>query len=118
MKKLLIIDDDEDLLNVLGGGLKRSGFEVRTLAKAEGTFRVVDEFKPDLIILDITLCEHDGRDICRKLKASAHTKHIKIIMYSAHHEMGDDFTHYGADDFIQKPFPSAKMIERINFHLT
>ena len=117
MFKILIVDDDEDLLESVGRILKRKGFDIHGLSKAEKTFEIVDIFRPDLIILDITLCDHDGRDICRKLKLKPETKIIKIILYSANNDHENDYIKYGADGFLKKPFRSFHLFEKIDFHL-
>jgi DNA-binding response OmpR family regulator len=118
MFKILIVDDDEDLLESLGRILKLKGFGIYGLSNAEKTFEIVDLFKPDLIILDITLCNHDGRDICRKLKLNPATNKIKILLYSAIHDHENDYCEYGADGFLKKPFESIHLIDKINFHLS
>ncbi len=118
MFKILIVDDDEDLLESVGRILKIKGFDIQGLSKPEKTFEIVGIFKPDLIILDITLCDHDGRDICRKLKLNPETKAIKIILYSANHDHENDYIEFGADGFLKKPFQSVHLFETIDFHLS
>ena len=117
MFKILIVDDDEDLLEGVGRILKLKGFDIYGLSNAEKTFEIVDLFKPDLIILDITLCNNDGRGICRKLKLNPATNKIKILLYSANHDHENDYGEYGADGFLKKPFESIHLIEKIDFHL-
>jgi DNA-binding response OmpR family regulator len=117
MFKILVVDDDVNMLELLGPMLQKQGFEVYNLAEPEDTIKIANAFKPDLIILDVNLCDHDGRDICKELKADDATKKIKIILYSAEHDHEDNFQEYGADDFIKKPFESDYLFSKLNFHL-
>jgi DNA-binding response OmpR family regulator len=78
----------------------------------------VHAFEPDLIVLDVLLSGVDGRIICKKLKHSPESKHIPIIMFSAHPGAQKNMKDFGADDFLPKPFESNKLIERIEAQLT
>ena len=117
MFKILIVDDDEDLLKALSRLLQLRGFDIHGLSEPDKVFVIVESFKPDLIILDVALCELDGRDICRKLKLNPETKVIKIVLYSANHDLEYDYNQYGADAFVKKPFQSALLYETIENHL-
>jgi len=117
MARVLIIDDEEDLLTPLGSLLKKSGFEVATLSRASTTFMTVDVFKPDIILLDIKLSDYDGRDICFQLKSNNRTKRVKILLCSAHITRKDEYVEYGADGFIGKPFEYKDLVKKINYHL-
>jgi DNA-binding response OmpR family regulator len=117
MHRILIIDDEEDVLVPLKNLLEREGFEVATLSRGGTTFKTVDVFKPDVMLLDIKLSEHDGRDICYELKSNNKTKNIKIILCSAHVLGENGYVDYGADDFISKPFKIQSLVKKINRHL-
>jgi len=117
MHRILIIDDEEDVLVPLKNLLQKEGFEVATLSRGGTTFKTVDVFKPDVMLLDIKLSEHDGRDICYELKSNKRTKNIKIILCSAHVMAEHGYLEYGADDFISKPFKFQALIKKINRHL-
>lgn len=117
MFKILVIDDDVDLLFLGSSLLRQRGFEVFSLARPENVFHVVKSFQPDLILLDIKLGDYDGRNICLQLKSNAPTKHVKIILYSAFPETSVDVSKYGADDFVLKPYEMDHMVTRINHHL-
>ena len=117
MSRILIIDDEEDLLIPLSSLLNHLGFEVAALSRGTEALKTVDSFKPDLILLDIKLEDVDGRDICYELKAK-HTKESpKVLLYSAYLSKEDAFTQYGADDFLEKPFQLKDLVEKINHHL-
>ena len=117
MFKILVIDDDVDLLFLGSSLLRQKGFEVFSLARPENVFHVVKSFQPDLILLDIKLGDYDGRKICLQLKNNPETKPIKIILYSAFPETSVDVSKYGADDFVLKPYEMDHMVKRIHHHL-
>lgn len=117
MHRILIIDDEEDVLVPLKSLLEKEGFQVATLSRGGTTFKTVEVFKPDVMLLDIKLAEHDGRDICYQLKASNKTKNIKIILCSAHVLGENGYVDYGADDFLSKPFKFQALMKKIKQHL-
>lgn len=117
MRKILVIDDDLDLLFLGSSLLRQKGFEVFSLAKTDNLFYSVDLFKPDLILLDVKLGNEDGRIICKQLKENVETNSIKIILYSAFPETSVEYAKYGADDFIIKPYELDHLVTRINRHL-
>jgi DNA-binding response OmpR family regulator len=118
MKKILLIDDDPDVITVLQMLLKKKGYEVATASREDEAYHQVSAFSPDLIVLDVLLSGVDGRTICKKLKNSAASKHIPIIMFSAHPGAQKNMHEFGADDFIPKPFETSKILERIEGQLS
>jgi DNA-binding response OmpR family regulator len=118
MKKILLIDDDPDVIMVLQLLLKKKGYEVATAAREEEAYQQVKSFNPDLIVLDVLLSGVDGRTVCKKLKNTPESKHIPIIMFSAHPGAQKNMQEFGADDFLPKPFESHKLLERIEAQLT
>jgi len=117
MPRILIIDDDVDLLFLGSSLLRQKGFEVFSLSKADEAFDIVNSFRPHLILLDVKLGNLDGRDICFKLKRDPETDFIKIILYSAFPETSVEYSKYGADDFVVKPYEFNHLAERIRYHL-
>jgi two-component system phosphate regulon response regulator PhoB len=117
MFRILIIDDDVDLLFLGSSLLKQRGFEVFSLASADEAFKIVRSFKPHLILLDVKLGDQDGRNICLELKRDPGTNFIKIILYSAFPETSVEYSKYGADDFVVKPYEFNHLVERIHHHL-
>jgi PleD family two-component response regulator len=81
MSRILVVDDDLDILVVMEILLTMKGFEVEVTAKWENTFEKVETFKPELILLDVLISGNDGRTICKQLKAQDETKDIPIIMF-------------------------------------
>ena len=82
MKKILIIDDSQDLLNAMKIFLEAKGYLVKTNDSCKEILDNVKEFDPDLVILDVFLSEEDGREICKNLRRHTDTKHLCIILLS------------------------------------
>ena len=114
-KKILVVDDDPDILDALRFMLEDSGYEVKTTEKGEYAENLHDTNGglPDVIILDVLLSGKDGRLICQKLKSQQETKHIPIIMISAHPNAKQSVTAVGADDFVAKPFDVDELVAKI-----
>jgi len=116
-KKVLIVDDDPDILEALQLTFEAADYIARTTTKGEETYHQVDEFAPDIIILDVLLSGKDGRRICQKLKKDKATKHIPIIMISAHPEADKSTRVMGADDFLAKPFDLDDLLKKVEQHI-
>jgi DNA-binding response OmpR family regulator len=114
-KKILVVDDDPDILDALQFMLEDAGYEVTTTEKGEYAENLHDTNGglPDVIILDVLLSGKDGRLICQKLKSQAETRHIPIIMMSAHNNAGQSIATIGADDFVAKPFDMDELLAKI-----
>lgn len=112
-KKLLAIDDDADILKVLKANLELYGFSAIIADSWAKAGEILDEQLPDLIILDLTLPDGDGVEICRVLK-DRYPK-IPVIMLTARDSVSDKVTglESGADDYIVKPFETLELIARI-----
>ncbi len=118
MSRILVVDDDIDILSVMEILLTMKGFEVEVTARGENTFPKIETFMPDLIILDVLISGHDGRAICKQLKTNEATKNIPVIMFSAHPGAAATIADYGADDFISKPFDVNDLIKKVNSQLS
>jgi DNA-binding response OmpR family regulator len=118
MSKILVVDDDLDILVVMEILLTMKGFEVDVTAKWDSTFDKIKSFSPDLILLDILISGNDGRVLCKQLKGQDDTKHIPIIMFSAHPSAALTIHEYGANDFIAKPFDVTDLLNKVNKHLS
>ena len=112
--KVLIIDDDQNFLKFLQETLETKGFAVSSLAQHKLINEYIENFKPDLILLDIKLDDRDGRLICNDLKAKSVTEHIPIILITglSYSEISEiDCT---ADAILGKPFSIANLLRTIN----
>jgi DNA-binding response OmpR family regulator len=114
-KKILVVDDDPDILDALQFMLEYAGYEVKTTEKGEyaENLRDTNGGLPDVIILDVLLSGKDGRLICQKLKSREETKRIPIIMISAHPNAKQSVAAVGADDFLAKPFDMDGLLTKI-----
>jgi DNA-binding response OmpR family regulator len=116
VKKIFVIDDEPDILDAVKIVLEDEGFHVETSIKGDEIETRSADF-PDLILLDVLLSGKDGRDIAKKLKNQEHTKHIPIIMMSAHPTAKQGIKEYLADDFIAKPFEIDYLLEKIRAYV-
>jgi excisionase family DNA binding protein len=117
MKKILVVDDDQVIVATITAGLEEDPHEYEVISAADG-FEAgiqVSHFKPDVLILDIMMPDIDGYEVCRKLKSSEETKHIKIIVLSGYldEESYKKMREYGADLCFSKPLPLDKLKEEI-----
>ncbi len=117
MTTILLIDDDPDVRTVMSRLLQMQGYGVATASRREDALARLEEGLPSLILLDVLLSGHDGRELCRELKASPATGHIPVIMFSGHPGAASQFEVYGADDFLTKPFNTDVLLEKLNRHL-
>lgn len=115
LKKILVVDDDPDILDALQFMLEDAGYRVTTTEKGEYAENLHDTNGglPDVILLDVLLSGKDGRLICQKLKSQEETKRIPIIMMSAHNNARQSVASVGADDFIAKPFETDELLAKI-----
>lgn len=112
-KKILIVDDDIDILDGINIILRGEGYIAKAVLKGEETYKIVKEFQPDLILLDVLMSGSDGRTICKKLKKDKNTRHIPVIMISAHPSAAKEYMEIGADDFLAKPFETYDLLDYI-----
>jgi DNA-binding response OmpR family regulator len=114
MPRVLIVDDDEDLLEMVSMILIRSGIEVHTAYKANNFQETILQVKPDLILMDIYLDDLDGRELCREIKLLKEFAKIPVILYSAGIIPADTIITSLADEFMLKPFDNAQLLKKIN----
>lgn len=114
-KHILVIDDEADLLTLLESRLRHSGYEVSTALTAADGLAAARRNKPDLILLDISLPDGDGFDVCKSLRGQAATKRIPVIMLTARGAATDEVLglELGADDYITKPYDYRVLETRI-----
>ena len=114
-KRLLIVDDEADILELLRYNLEKEGYQVFAAATGEAAVELATEKIPDLIVLDLMLPGIDGMEVCRILKRDPRTMDIPIIMLTAKTEEIDVVTglELGADDYVTKPFSPKVLIARI-----
>ncbi len=113
--KILLVEDERDLLELLKYNLDREGFEVFTAETGEDGLKQVRTQTPDLILLDLMLPSMGGLEVCRSLKGRSETAEIPVIMLTAKGEESDVVLglEFGADDYVRKPFSPRELIARI-----
>ena len=117
MYKILIIDDDIDILAVVELVLLHNHFNVHTLSKWQQIPQTIISYSPDLILLDVSLGGADGRDICKQLKSDEQTKQIPVILFSAHYDLINNLKGSKPNAVITKPFENDNLVKTINLNL-
>lgn len=114
-QKILVVEDEKDIRDLVRLNLERAGFEISTASDGREAFRKVQESAPHLIVLDLMLPEMDGKEFTKLLKAREETKEIPIVMLTAKTEEVDRIVGFelGADDYIPKPFSPKELVLRV-----
>lgn len=114
-QRILIVDDERDIVQVLEFALKQAGFETVTAGDAGQALARVREAQPDLVILDLMLPDMPGTEVCRQLKSSPRTAGVPVIMLTARGDEVDRVVGFelGADDYITKPFSVREVVLRV-----
>ncbi|MCJ7746267.1 MAG: response regulator [Desulfobacterales bacterium] len=118
-KKILIVDDEVDLVETVRFPLELEGFDVLVSYNGEDALNQARKEKPDLIILDLMLPKLDGYKVCRLLKFDERYKHIPILMLTAKTQEKDKILgkETGADEYITKPFEMDYLMEKVKAYL-
>jgi excisionase family DNA binding protein len=114
-RKILLVDDDEDLVDLLKDAFDRDGrFETRTANNGFDAGMQVKEFRPDLVVLDVMLPDINGKEVCVRVRSDTALDEVKIIFISGmvEEDKVNDLKAAGANDFMQKPFSVDKLLER------
>jgi two-component system phosphate regulon response regulator PhoB len=114
-EKILVVDDEKDILELVSHNLSAHGFSVSGVTTGEEALNTVKYAPPDLVVLDLMLPGIDGLEVCRILKQDVKTAHIPIVMLTARGEEIDVVTglELGADDYITKPFSPRVLVARV-----
>lgn len=112
MLKILIIDDDTNISELISLYLNKEGYETREVANGKLAIEIFEDYKPDLVLLDIMLPGADGYDVCKEIRKKSRTP---IIMLTAKGEVFDKVLglELGADDYMVKPFDPKELIARV-----
>jgi two-component system, OmpR family, phosphate regulon response regulator PhoB len=113
--RILIIEDERGLTEVLSYNLEREGYEVLIAHDGQEGLRKAQMQLPDIILLDLMLPKVDGLEVCRELRAGERTRHVPILMLTAKAEETDQVVGFrmGADDYVTKPFSIKVLLQRI-----
>lgn len=114
-EKILVVDDEEDILDLVRYNLEKEGYEVYCMETGEEAIEAARKMKPDLMLLDLMLPGVDGLEVCKNVKYDSETSRIPIVMLTAKGEESDIVTglELGADDYISKPFSPKVLIARV-----
>ena len=115
MSKILIIEDDRALVDVLAYNLRQAGYEVEAAYDGLDGLNQAQLKFPDVIVLDLMLPIMDGIEVCRRLRSDPHTSEVLILMLTAKTEEADQLVGFsvGADDYVTKPYSTRLLLERI-----
>ena len=110
--RVLVVEDDEAIADVLRRTLRQEGHEVRSAGDGVEALALAEEFVPDLVILDLGLPKLDGVEVCRRLRAESD---VPILILTARAETGDrvEGLDSGADDYLVKPFERQELLARL-----
>ena len=110
MKKILLLDDNLDIVQIVEEVLSYEHFEVKSLSTATGFLSAALAYHPDLIILDFRLDGANGGVLCQDIRKDPRLQQTPIIIFSAYTEPGMDFKEFGCDAFIAKPFDLEQLV--------
>ena len=115
MARVLIVDDDPDILRLVSYNIGQAGFEVIAASTGRKALEIAQKQHPDLIILDVMLPDVDGMEVCRTLRQQYPSRRIPIIMLTARGDEIDRVVGFelGADDYVAKPFSPRELVLRV-----
>lgn len=114
-EKILVVDDEKDLQELLAYNLKREGYTVSLAGDGAAALGIIDKEPPDLVLLDIMLPGVQGLDVLRRLRSNPETQSVPVILLTAKSEELDKILglELGADDYVTKPFSPREVIARV-----
>jgi len=115
MERVLIVDDDPDIVRLVAYNLNQAGFDTIAAGTGREALEAAQQQSPDLIILDLMLPDVDGMEVCRTLRSSETSRRVPIIMLTARSEEIDRVVGFevGADDYVMKPFSTRELVLRV-----
>ncbi|MBI5029340.1 MAG: response regulator transcription factor [Chloroflexi bacterium] len=118
-QKILVIDDDPDIRDIISTTLEARGYEVLTAATGNDGLKVAKSTVPDLILLDIMLPDMNGYELCTQLRSLKVTSEISVVMMTAADQPSDVVRGFvvGTDEYVTKPFGIEELVARINAQL-
>ncbi|MBA2394435.1 MAG: response regulator transcription factor [Ktedonobacteraceae bacterium] len=112
-KKVVLVDDDLDILEAIQAMLEDEGYIVITTDRGEDIEEILRLEHPDLIVLDMLLSGKDGREIAKHLKSQESTRHIPILMLSAHPRAAKEAQGFAINGFLAKPFEMDELLAKV-----
>ena len=113
-KRILILDDNQDILDIVHETLTYEHFDVKSTGESAEVIPMVEDFNPDLVILDYRVAGTNGGELCRQIKAHPKFGNTPVIIFSAYINHQDELLAYGCDAIINKPFDLIELVEKVN----
>ncbi|MDN3584064.1 response regulator [Mucilaginibacter flavus] len=113
-KRILVLDDNRDILEIVHETLTYELFEVRSTSNSEEVLPLIEAFNPDLVILDYRVAGTNGGEICKSIKVHPRFGNIPVIIFSAYSSNDNHLLNYGCDGVINKPFDLTELVEKVN----
>ena len=116
MARILVVEDEADIRDVIAFNLRQAGHQVVTAGRGSEAIAALESQKPNLLILDLMLPDTSGTEICKTIKHDPRTKHVPVLMLTARGEEIDRVVGFevGADDYVVKPFSMRELMLRVN----
>ena len=114
LKRILVLDDNQDILDIVHETLTYEDFEVQGTSRSDAVIALAESFNPDLVILDYRVSGANGGEICRQIKSHPQFNAIPVIIFSAYINNEKDLFDYGCDAVINKPFNLSELVEKVN----
>ena len=113
-KKILILDDNQDILDIVHETLTYERFDVKGTTQSAEVMPMIEHFNPNLVILDYRVSGTNGGEICKQIKAHPEFGNTPVIIFSAYINHHDELWSYGCDAIINKPFDLTELVEKVN----
>jgi len=113
-KRILVMDDNQDILDIVHEILTYEDFEVQTTSRSDTVISLAEIFIPDLVILDYRVDGVNGGEMCMQIKSHPRFKNTPVIIYSAYINNNNELLAYGCDAIINKPFDLTELVEKVN----
>lgn len=113
-KKILIIDNEEAILDMMKMALTDEGFQIETSDTADHIFSLLSKHSPDLVLIDYMLHDINGGEICHQIKSNPETTHLPVIIFSGHGRVLRSLGTYNSDAIIEKPFDLLELVDTVN----
>ena len=113
-KRILVLDDNQDILDIVHETLTYEDFEVKSTSTSDTVIPLVEEFAPDLVILDYRVAGVNGGELCKQIKSHPNFSSTPVIIFSAYINHNDELFRYGCDAIINKPFDLTELVEKVN----
>jgi DNA-binding response OmpR family regulator len=116
-KKILVIDDEPDVIHMIKARLEKNQFTVVTASDGVEGLQKVDDESPDLIVLDVMMPKMDGYTFIKQLKVKQQSNLTPVIVLTAKGQLKDMFEMEGVSDYLTKPFQGHELLDKINLHV-